>query len=111
MVQGAPRTIVEQDKAVIVRLREVCFGCGCSRLVDSDPPWETVDLEAKEQAEPLGLCPECHPLVAAFMKKRNQSTIWLITHLDAALGSPSWLRQATDGAFETIVVAARRVKV
>jgi hypothetical protein len=89
-----------------ITLREVCFGCGAEHLVDIDPPWEFVWMEGQEEAERLGFCPDCHPKVEAFMKERNQPTIWLIHHLDAALGKESWLRKVSDGEFETIVVAA-----
>ena len=48
MVQGAPRTVVKFELTkTIPKLREVCFGCGCTRLVDIDPQWERILVKEK----------------------------------------------------------------
>jgi hypothetical protein len=69
--------------------KEVCFGCGVTRLLDLSPQWDSVKV--KDWCCPLPLCDDCCPKVKSFMKERNVTKIYFLVHLDIALKKASWL--------------------
>ncbi len=94
-----------------ITLRERCFGCGDTRLVDIDPRWEDILIEQPKGApEGWGFCQECSPKIRQYMEREGRPTMGMLDQLDDALGVRSWLSRKTSGAGESIYHAARALR-
>lgn len=75
-------------------LRERCWGCGTTRLVDIDPPW-------RGYPHPFSLdygwafCDDCFPRIDAFLVRNNETFVGMF-QVDRAFGRPSWFTLNED---------------
>jgi hypothetical protein len=120
----------------IPKLLEICFGCGCTHLVDIDPPWERIRVKenvpadfaarqmvgmAAEHEEHRGVtempfCNACAPGIRAELHSHGVRALRTMEMLTAGIRRSKtrrkwpWLHQKTARKHTTVMQAVRALR-
>jgi hypothetical protein len=118
-----------------IRLLERCFGCGCTRTVEVDPPWTHIPIKDDVPADlaarimvgmapehehevgvtEMGFCNKCAPGIKKELKARGVTALHAMEVLNAGVRRTSrrkwsWLHRETKKKHKTIMQAARALR-